>query len=78
VQQYGRYRLVEPTVVVEVAFDVIMKSTRHNSGFALRFPRIARIRDDKTAAEVDTLSGVARMHEQLTSAVENRLTMGVS
>ena len=39
---HGRYRVVEPTVVVEVAFDVIMRSTRHKSGFALRFPRIAR------------------------------------
>ena len=41
---YGRYRLVEPTVVVEVAFDVIMRSARHKSGFALRFPRIAGLR----------------------------------
>ena len=39
---YGRYRVVEPTVVVEVAFDVIMRSARHKSGFALRFPRIAQ------------------------------------
>ena len=39
---YGRYRAVEPTVVVEVAFDVIMRSARHKSGFALRFPRIAQ------------------------------------
>ena len=41
ISDHGRYRLVEPTVVVEVAFDVIMRSTRHKSGFALRFPRIA-------------------------------------
>ena len=42
ISTHGRYRVVEPAVVVEVAFDVIMRSTRHASGFALRFPRIAR------------------------------------
>ena len=48
IRQYGRFRAVEPTVVVEVAFDVIMRSNRHESGFALRFPRIARLRTDKS------------------------------
>ena len=47
--RFGRYRTVEPTVVVEVAFDVIVRSNRHNSGFSLRFPRIARLRPDKDA-----------------------------
>ena len=47
---HGRYRVVEPTVVVEIAFDIIQRSTRHASGYAMRFPRIVRIRDDKTAA----------------------------
>src|SRR5207247_5345211 len=47
ISQHGRYRVVEPTVVVEVAFDVILRSNRHKSGFALRFPRIARLRVDK-------------------------------
>ncbi|MBA3778859.1 MAG: ATP-dependent DNA ligase [Chloroflexi bacterium] len=64
-QEFGRYRLVEPTVVVEVAFDVIMRSGRHNSGFALRFPRIARIRTDKGPADADTLSTVQALHERL-------------
>ncbi len=63
--RFGRYRLVEPMVVVEIAFDVIHRSNRHASGFALRFPRIVRIRDDKSAAEIDTLSTVTRMHHQL-------------
>jgi DNA ligase-1 len=44
IREFGRYRLVEPTVVVEIAFDVIHRSTRHDSGFAMRFPRIVRIR----------------------------------
>ena len=55
---HGRYRTVVPEVVVEIAFDRIMRSTRHRSGFAMRFPRIVRIRDDKTPAEIDTLPTV--------------------
>jgi DNA ligase-1 len=51
--------------VVEIAFDVIHRSTRHASGYAMRFPRIVRIRDDKTAADVDTLSTVAALHDSL-------------
>ncbi|MBA2266501.1 MAG: ATP-dependent DNA ligase, partial [Chloroflexi bacterium] len=47
-QDFGRYRTVVPEVVVEIAFDRIMRSSRHRSGFAMRFPRIVRIRDDKT------------------------------
>ncbi len=58
VQDFGRYRTVVPEVVVEIAFDRIMRSSRHRSGFALRFPRIVRIRDDKAPAEVDTLATV--------------------
>jgi DNA ligase-1 len=66
--QHGRYRVVEPSVVVEIAFDVVHASARHKSGYALRFPRIVRIRDDKTAAEVDRLSSVAAIHQQLQAA----------
>jgi DNA ligase-1 len=55
---HGRYRVVEPTVVIEVAFDVIQRSPRHRSGFSLRFPRIARLRLDKAARETDTLATV--------------------
>jgi DNA ligase-1 len=65
--RHGRYRVVEPTVVVEIAFDVIHRSNRHASGFALRFPRIVRIRDDKGPHEVDRLSTVAAIHEHLES-----------
>jgi DNA ligase 1 len=52
----GRFRAVVPDTVIEVAFDTIRQSHRHQSGFALRFPRIARIREDKTPAEIDTLA----------------------
>jgi DNA ligase-1 len=51
----GRYRKVVPNVVLEIAFDRIQPSDRHTSGYALRFPRIARIRDDKTPADIDTV-----------------------
>ena len=74
VRQFGRYRQVEPTVVVEVAFDVIQRSSRHQSGFALRFPRIVRIRDDKSAAEIDTLANVERLYRDLQFGAEYLVT----
>ena len=66
----GRYRTVHPEVVVEIAFDRIMRSGRHKSGFAMRFPRIVRIRDDKTPADIDTLATVeALFGEQATGRI---------
>jgi DNA ligase-1 len=61
-QRYGR--LVKPEVVLEVAFDSIQHSTRHKSGYALRFPRIVRIRDDKPVDEIDTVDRVAELYER--------------
>jgi DNA ligase-1 len=61
---HGRVRVVEPSIVIEVTFDRIQPSKRHKSGFALRFPRILRLRPDKTAAEIDTLDTVKRLVEQ--------------
>src|SRR5262249_5575479 len=58
VQDYGRFRLVEPEVVLEVTFNGIQVSSRHASGFALRFPRIVRIRNDKKVQDIDTLDSV--------------------
>jgi ATP-dependent DNA ligase len=43
---------------------LVMRSNRHGSGFALRFPRIVRLRDDKPAAEIDTLAHVRELHER--------------
>jgi DNA ligase-1 len=54
-EDFGGLRTVEPLVVLEVAFNNIMRSDRHSSGFALRFPRILRIREDKPVSEIDTL-----------------------
>jgi len=68
--------VVEPTIVVEVAFDVILRSARHRSGFALRFPRIARLRTDKPAAEADTLATVSRLFEELQPGAERLVTAG--
>ena len=74
--RHGRYRIVEPTVVVEIAFDVIMRSSRHRSGFALRFPRIGRLRPDKTAAECDTLATVEVLWRELQHGAEHLVTLG--
>jgi DNA ligase-1 len=60
-KDFGRVRLVEPKVVLEVAFDIVQPSARHKSGFALRFPRIVRIRHDKPVEEIDTLEAVRRL-----------------
>jgi DNA ligase-1 len=60
----GRVRVVEPETVIEVAFDSIQHSNRHLSGYALRFPRIVRLRPDKPPAEIDTLARVADLYER--------------
>jgi DNA ligase-1 len=64
VNDLGRVRLVEPDTVVEIAFDSIQRSARHRSGFALRFPRIVRIRDDKPPLEADTLARVGELYDR--------------
>jgi DNA ligase-1 len=66
VARYGPVRAVEPQVVLEVSFDSIQKSTRHKSGFALRFPRIVRLRPDKRPEEADTLQTVAELYGRIT------------
>jgi DNA ligase-1 len=58
---HGRVRVVEPKIVLEVTFDRVQESKRHKSGYALRFPRILRVRTDKTPEEVDTLETVRRL-----------------
>jgi DNA ligase 1 len=60
----GWARLVKPEIVLEVAFDSIQHSNRHASGYALRFPRIVRIRDDKPLDEIDTLERVDELYER--------------
>jgi DNA ligase-1 len=60
-KDYGRVKLVEPRIILEVAFDVVQPSARHKSGYALRFPRIVRWRTDKPLEEIDTLDTVRRL-----------------
>jgi DNA ligase-1 len=75
-QRFGRYRQVEPSVVVEVAFDVIVRSTRHQSGYSLRFPRIAALRPDKPVDEIDTIETVRALYEGLQQGAEQLVTAG--
>jgi DNA ligase-1 len=63
VEDQGHFRTVEPLRVLEVAFNNVMRSDRHASGFALRFPRILRIRDDKPVEEIDTLERVEEIFQ---------------
>jgi DNA ligase-1 len=62
IEDFGGWRTVEPTMVLEVAFNNLMRSDRHASGFAMRFPRILRIREDKPVAEIDTLARVEAIY----------------
>jgi DNA ligase-1 len=64
VEDHGFRRIVEPKIVLEVAFNNMMQSDRHESGYALRFPRIVRLRPDKSADEADTLETAARIFER--------------
>jgi DNA ligase-1 len=61
-EEHGHFRTVQPDTVFEVAFNNLMRSERHASGFALRFPRILRIRDDKPVEEIDTLARVEEIY----------------
>jgi DNA ligase-1 len=61
----GRVQLLRPEVVLEVAFDGLQKSSRHKSGFALRFPRILRWRRDKPVEEIDTLDRVRELFNRV-------------
>jgi DNA ligase 1 len=60
---HGHLREVEPKLVLEVAFNAIMRSDRHDSGYALRFPRIVRVRQDKLPKEIDTVEEVERIYK---------------
>jgi DNA ligase-1 len=61
VREYGRYHEVVPDTVLEIAFDRLQPSNRHTSGLAMRFPRIVRIRRDKTPAQISTVQSAWRL-----------------
>jgi DNA ligase-1 len=62
IEDQGFRRVVEPKIVLEVAFNNMMESDRHESGFALRFPRIVRLRPDKSAEEADRIERVREIY----------------
>ena len=71
-ERFGRYHAVRPEVVLEVTFDIVQRSTRHKAGYALRFPRIVRIRDDKPPTEIDTLARVRELAGETSPSVDDR------
>jgi DNA ligase-1 len=64
VEDRGFLRVVEPKIVLEVAFNNMMQSERHESGYALRFPRIVRLRPDKSPEEADTMERAREIYEK--------------
>ena len=62
IEDQGFRRIVEPEIVLEVAFNNMMKSDRHESGYALRFPRIVRLRADKLPRDADTITRVREIY----------------
>jgi DNA ligase 1 len=64
IEDQGFRRIVEPKIVLEVAFNNMMRSERHDSGYALRFPRIVRLRPDKLAEDADTVARVKQIFER--------------
>ena len=64
IEDQGFRRTVEPKIVLEVAFNNMMRSDRHESGYALRFPRIVRLRPDKNADDADTIERAKEIFEQ--------------
>jgi len=63
-EDQGFRRVVEPKIVLEVAFNNMMRSDRHESGYALRFPRIVRLRPDKLPEEADTIERAREIYDQ--------------
>jgi DNA ligase 1 len=64
VEDQGFRLVVEPRIVLEVAFNNMMQSDRHESGYALRFPRIVRLRPDKLPEEADTIDRAREIYEK--------------
>jgi DNA ligase-1 len=64
-QQIGRVHRVEPKIVLEIACDQIQQSARHASGYALRFPRIKRIRWDKRPEDADRLNRLEEIYQSV-------------
>lgn len=72
IEDHGFRLLVEPRMVLEVAFNNVQRSRRHASGFALRFPRIVRLRPDKSIEQIDTLARVEELFAHSREKPESR------
>jgi DNA ligase-1 len=72
IEDQGFRRTVEPKIVLEVAFNNMMRSSRHESGYALRFPRILRLRTDKSAEEIDSLETVKEIFARQASGAKQK------
>ena len=72
--QTGRYLAVKPTIVVEMTFDLIQISARHESGLAMRFPRIVRLRPDKAPEQIDMVATARALVEMKTGVPKNSKT----
>jgi DNA ligase-1 len=68
-EKFGPVRSVRPTLVFELGFEGIQRSTRHKSGIATRFPRMLRWRTDKTIDEADTLASLEALMDGGTESV---------
>jgi DNA ligase 1 len=66
IEEQGFRLIVQPKIVLEVAFNNMMRSERHESGYSLRFPRIVRLRPDKLAEDADTIERVREIYERQT------------
>jgi len=75
---HGHLREVEPKIVLEVAFNAIMRSDRHDSGYALRFPRIVRVREDKLPKDIDTVETVKTIYQRQHGRSGSQLPAGSS
>jgi DNA ligase-1 len=71
IEDEGFRRKVEPKIVLEVAFNNMMRSDRHESGYALRFPRIIRLRTDKSAEDADTIETVKMVFDSQAAGIAN-------
>ena len=73
-ERFGPVRHVEPVHVFELGFEAIMRSSRHQSGVAVRFPRMLRWRRDKPAAEADTLENLRQLLAEWEASSGGRIT----
>jgi DNA ligase-1 len=62
IREEGKEVEIMPQIVIEVSYEEIQKSPNYTSGFALRFPRFVRLRDDKSVDEIDTLSRIEKLY----------------